>query len=202
MIHVPNTRRRRLALTLVGLLAATAWLSACGDDDATSTTTAPPATPAPSTTTPPAPETPVLHVSLSDFSFGELPDEVPVGTRLAVENVAVSELHELVAVRLPDGDQRPVDDIVANGLPELFQAGPPAVVMLVPPGGEAIVPVGDPTLTEPGRYLLVCMIPTGVDIDAFMEALAEGGEGPPDVPGGPPHVAHGMFGELTVTAGA
>lgn len=184
-----TTIRRRSLLGGLGLAVALA-LGACGGDDS-STVTTPPSDPAP------------LQVTLSDFSFGELPDEVPAGTRLEVDNVAATELHELVAVRLPDGEDRPLEAIVGGDLQQLFTGGPPAVVMLAPPGdAEVIVPVGDPTLREPGRYLLVCMIPTGVDVAAFMEALAEGGEGPPDVPGGPPHIAHGMFAELTVTAPA
>lgn len=143
----------------------------------------------------------VLTVELSDFRFGELPDSVPAGTRLTVENTSTVELHELVAVRLDDDDDRPVDEIVGGDLGALFAAGPPAAVVLAAPGGgEPIPAVGDGTLTEPGRYLLVCMIPTGADPAEYLAAAAAASDGPPKVPGGPPHVAHGMYAELEVTS--
>ena len=41
------------------------------------------------------------------------------------------------------------------------------------------------------------MIPTGADPAVYLEAAAAS-DGPPQVDGGPPHVAHGMFAELTV----
>lgn len=41
--------------------------------------------------------------------------------------------------------------------------------------------------------------PTGVAPDEYLAAAAASGGGPPDVPGGPPHFAHGMVAELTVT---
>ncbi len=41
------------------------------------------------------------------------------------------------------------------------------------------------TLTQPGRYIFVCTIPTGADPAAYREAAKTPGP-PPDVPGGPP----------------
>ena len=136
-------------------LCAPLLFAACGDDaDATADDDA---------------STGVLDVTLSDFSFGELPDEVAAGTRVRVDNTSESELHELVAVRLPDGDDRSVDEIVASGLDEVFSAGPPAAVLLAAPGGQQIDAVGDGVLAEPGRYLLLCTIPTGADPQEYLE---------------------------------
>lgn len=154
-------------------------LGACGDDDAAAA--------------------PTLEVSMRDFAYDDLPDRVRAGASIVATNESTSELHELVAVRLADTDARPVDEIVAGDLEALFSAGPPAAVVLVPPGGDQIVAVGDGTLAEPGRYVVICMIPTGVDPDAYLAAAASG-DGPPQVEGGPPHVAHGMFAELVVEA--
>jgi hypothetical protein len=142
----------------------------------------------------------VLDVTLSDFSFGDLPDEVVAGTRLRVDNTSENELHELVAVRLADGDERPVDEIVAAGLGEVLSAGPPAAVLLAAPGGEQITAVGDGVLAEPGRYLLLCAIPTGADPQEYLEA-AKTSDGPPQVDGGPPHFVNGMVDDLVVAEG-
>jgi hypothetical protein len=140
----------------------------------------------------------IVEVTLTDFSFGDLPDEVGAGTRLQVENDSDTELHELVAVRLADGDDRPVDEIVASGLEEVLAAGPPAAVLLAAPGGEQIDAVGDGVLDQPGRYLLLCAIPTGADPQEYLQAAATS-DGPPEVDGGPPHFVNGMIDDLVVT---
>ena len=142
----------------------------------------------------------VLAVEMADFHYGDLPAEVPVGTELAVSNVSESEIHEFVAFRLDDDEERPADEIVAGDLGALLGGSEPAMVLLATPGSdEQIVAVGEPTFSEPGRYLIVCVIPTGADPGEYLAAAAES-DGPPQVDGGPPHVANGMFAEITVTS--
>lgn len=217
-------RSNWVPLTAAAMLAL--GLGACGDDDdasdatgteatpaapatteAPATTAAPATTEAPATTAAPATtetsgEGEVLDIALSDFAFGGLPDSVPAGTQLRIENISEVELHELVAFRLPDDEQRSVEELLA--LPEeeanqVLGAGPPATVLLAPPGGEQINAVGDGTLSEPGRYLILCAIPTGIDPQVYLEAAQQGGEGPPEVEGGgPPHFTKGMHAELIV----
>lgn len=171
---------RRTALTL--LLCAPLAFAACGEDQDASAADG------------------VVDVTLSDYAFGDVPDEVVAGTRLQVENVSDTELHELVAVRLADGEERSVDEIVAAGLDEVLAGGPPAAVLLAAPGGEQIAAVGDGVLADPGRYLLLCAIPTGADVQDYLEAAATS-DGPPQVDGGPPHLVNGMVDDLVVTAG-
>lgn len=181
--RISRLRRNRYVTTAM-LAAGALALTACGDDADASDD---------------AVVDGVLSVELSDFSFGELPDEVPVGTRLTIDNVSEGELHELVALRLPDGETRSAEDIVTNGLGELLAGGPPHTVLLAAPdGGEQINAVGDGTLHEPGRYLILCAIPTGVDPAVYLAAAAESQGGPPQVEGGAPHLAHGMWAELDV----
>ncbi len=186
-------RRTRRRLALAGLsLVVLAGLGACGDDgdgvaaDTVVTTTAPDA---PSTAT----------VRLVDFGFEDLPESVPAGTKLEIVNESTVELHELVAFRLPDDEQRPLSELMALPQPEVMSImGEPKTVLLQAPGGETIPAVGDGTLGEPGRYVLLCAIPTGVDPAEYLEAAATSQGGPPQVQGGPPHLAHGMVAELTV----
>ena len=140
----------------------------------------------------------VLEVEAVDYAFQGLPDEVPAGTKLSFTNSSEAELHELVAMRLPDSETRSVPELLALPEEELMRLfpGPPATVLLAAPGGETIQAVGDGTLSEPGRYAILCFIPTGADPAAYLEQA--GPDGPPEVEGGPPHVAHGMFAELVV----
>src|SRR5690606_16514920 len=116
-------------------------------------------------------------------------------------NTSTTELHELVAVKLPEDEERSVEELLALPPAELeamFGQAPPALVLLRAPGGEQVVAVGDGALHEPGRYLVLCAIPTGVDPAEYLAAAAQSGDGPPQVPGGPPHFAHGMYAEIVV----
>ncbi|MFP5377781.1 MAG: hypothetical protein ACLGIO_13515, partial [Acidimicrobiia bacterium] len=170
--------RSRFATRLAAsLLAVVALAAACGDDDDDETAAGD------DTTTTAAGDTgDTLTVTAVDYSFEGLPDEVDAGTRVVLENASTRELHEFVAIRIPDSETRPVSELVQ--LPEseidaLFGSTEPATVLLAPPGGEMIAAVGDGTLSEPGRYAVVCFIPTGADPQAYLDAARAGGEGPP-----------------------
>ncbi len=171
-------RKPTLRCAVAGGIAVVALLGAgCGDGDDTRTVTA------------------------TDYRFEDLPESVEAGTTLTLENESTTELHEMAFTRLPDDEKRPVDELVK--LPEaeaeaLF-SGPPALVMFDPPGdAEPIKALGDGRLTEKGRYLVMCSIPTGADPAAFLQASQASQGGPPQVAGGPPHFVHGMYGEITV----
>ncbi len=144
-----------------------------------------------------------ITVTATDYKFEGLPKSVKAGTKLELVNASTKELHELVVGRIPDTEKRPVSVLVK--LPEkeleaLFPPGPPALVVLATPNRGAPIPaVGDGTLTDKGRYMVTCFIPTGADPAAYLKAAEAATDGPPDVPGGAPHIEQGMFGEITVT---
>jgi hypothetical protein len=212
-----QTRTRtagRIALATV--LSAGLLLTACGDDDDEAKADDTPTTAADSSesteTTEAAPiddasdgaiEDGVLTVELVDYSFEGLPESVPAGTKLQVENASTEEFHELVAFKLPEGETRTAEELVQ--LPEeelgaLF-AGPPTAVLLAGPnGGEQTAAVGDGTLAEPGSYVLFCSIPVGADPEALAEAAQNPDAGPPaeDPNAGPPHFTEGMYADLVV----
>jgi hypothetical protein len=179
---------RRLTVALAALIAVT--LAACGD--------ASPEAPPNGADTTGAPDD-AVEVTMVDYAFVGLPESVAAGTRFTVVNEAEAELHEMVAFRLPDDEERSVEQLTALSPEELVGAlGEPVFVLLAEPGGPAIPAVGDGTLSEPGRYIVMCFIPTGADPQEYLEAAAQTEEGPPQVEGGPPHFVNGMFAELTV----
>ena len=204
-----TTIRRRVALVATCLVAAVS-LSACGDDDDTATdapdgTTATTEAPATTVATTEAPATTAggddaagetIVVTAVDYSFEGLPETVPAGTKISLVNEG-NEPHEFVAMRIPDEETRPVEELVQ--LPEeelgaVFGASEPAAVILAATG-QTDMPgpvVGDGTLTEPGRYAIVCFLPVGSD-DSILES-----EGPPPDGDAPPHAMQGMIAELTV----
>ena len=181
--------RRVIRLAVVGL-ALVLGAAACGDDDPTAD--------APSTTEADAPAE--VDVVAADYEFQGLPDTVEAGTKLVLSNASTKEVHELVAVRLLDTETRSAAELAQlDVLDGAAVPGPPAAVLLAPPGAPAFAAVGDGTLSTPGRYLLICAIPTGADPEEFLAAAAEATDGPPQVEGGPPHFKGGMYAELTVT---
>jgi plastocyanin len=145
-----------------------------------------------------------VEVTATDFRFEGLPERIEAGTEVTMRNASSTELHELIAFRLPDGEQRSADELMS--LPEeelgaLF-AGPPPFGLVAAPGESSTPALGDGTFTEPGRYLVFCAIPTGADPAEAMAAMREAGDapegGPPAITGGPPHFVHGMYAELFV----
>ena len=193
-----NTIRRKAAAVAACLLAL--GLAACGDDDDDATADETPTEVVDTETETEADDADadgeVVEITAVDYGFEGLPESVEAGTRLSLTNEG-DEPHEVVAFRIPDDETRPVSELVA--LPEeelepLFGAGPPAAVILAATGTTDTpgAVVGDGTLTEPGRYAIVCFLPVGSD-DSILES-----EGPPESDA-PPHVSQGMFAELTVT---
>lgn len=173
-----NVRSRGRLAALTGA-AALLLVAACGGDE------------------PAGPQT--IEITASDYSFADLPEVVPAGSTLTLHNDSDLEVHEFVAIRLPDDETRAVSDLVQLP-PEEMAALFPLVktVLIAPPGEDAVAVVGDGSLSEPGRYAAICVIPTGADPEEYMTAAAESEGGPPEVAGGPPHIVHGMFAEFTV----
>lgn len=193
---------RLLALPLVLAIAA----AGCGDDDEDDAATdADPAPTAPADEAADAGDADgdaddaATEVVAVDFGFSDLPDTVAAGTELTLRNDSDVEVHELVAMAIPEGETRSAEELMALPEPELFAAlpGEPALVLVAPPGEASFPALGDGTL-DAGRYLVFCAIPTGADPDEFMQAMQEATGGPPQVAGGPPHFTSGMYAELTV----
>jgi hypothetical protein len=142
-----------------------------------------------------------VDVRTIDYAYEDLPASIAAGTQIIVHNDSAGEMHELIAMRLPDEEARPVSELLELPEAELegMFAGEPAAVILAPPGEEGFPVVGDGVMGEPGRYIVICAIPTGADPQAYLDAPQ--GDGPPQVEGGPPHFVNGMWAELVVEAG-
>lgn len=173
----PHDHRRILAgLSLLALLTTTVG---CGDDTEALADS--------------------VDVVATDYLFEELPDRIATDTVVTMRNDSDLEVHELVAYVLPDAIDDSAADIMARPEADLATifTGPPALVIVAPPGENSFVAIGDGTLPEPGRYLLFCAIPTGADPAAYLAAAANS-DGPPDIDGGPPHFVNGMAATIDV----
>ncbi|MFK8026199.1 MAG: hypothetical protein AB8G26_19750 [Ilumatobacter sp.] len=134
-----------------------------------------------------------------DYAFTGVPARLRAGSTLTLDNLSPVEAHELVAIRLPDDEARSVEELVRLPPDELGAFFPLVETVLIAAPSEASIAVeGDGSLREPGRYMLICVIPTGADPDDYLAAAAAADGEPPQVEGGPPHIVNGMFAELTV----
>jgi hypothetical protein len=126
----------------------------------------------------------VVDVTTTEYEFGGLPTELEAGvTSVEMANEG-QEVHEVLLLRKNDGVTQSAEELLA--LPE-----EEAMALVTDVGSPVFAPPGEDEYgiydLEPGEYLAVCFIPTGMTSDS----------GPP--PEGPPHAMHGMVTELTVT---
>lgn len=200
----------RVLLT-TGAIAALV-LAGCSDDDvadeATPTETTQAADDEPTEVADDADEGETLTVTAVDYSYPDVPDEITAGTTITVDNQSDGEVHEVLALRIPDDEERSAEELLQLPEEELAQVVEVRGAALAPPGGSsADSPVPPLTIEQPGRYLFACLIPTDAPPDEVLQAVqefAESGatEGAPAYPEtGPPHAANGMFAEVTVSAG-
>ncbi len=170
--------RRRFVAAVV--LAA--GLVACADDEAPES----------------AANQPVL-ISGLDYAFEGVPAAVPAGTTLAFTNASEGEAHEVVVYRIDDEETRPLEELVRLPDEQSRELISFTGVSVALPGEDGEIFDGDLTLAEPGRYALVCFVPTGADPQAYLDFVRAPQEAAPPS-GGPPHVTQGMFAELVVEA--
>lgn len=202
-----KTWRKLASLLMVGALAVGA--AACGDDDddvaasgdvddTTETSEGdeemeehpedeegnPCGPDAPDDALPPAEEpaegATAITVTAKDYSFtGAEALEAGGSFAITLENEG-TELHEMALVRLAEGEERPLEEIVSSGEePDMTEIG-----FGIACPGESTTFNAD--VSEPGRYVAVCFIPVGTTPEATEE------------PQGPPHAAQGMTFEFEI----
>jgi plastocyanin len=204
----------RVAMLAVAVPAL--LLAACGDDgdstddvasatatqSATAVRTATTTATASTTATGTAAAGQTVEVTAVDYKFEGLPATVKSGTKLTMTNASTGEAHELVAIRLPDDEKRPVSELITLPEEQLGEivSNEPAAVLIAAPGDDAMAVVGDGTLEESGRYAIVCFIPVGADPAEILAPPPADDATPPaeEEPSGPPHASQGMYAELTV----
>ena len=96
-----------------------------------------------------------VEVRAVDYGFEDLPETVVAGSTLTLVNESSVELHELVAIRLPDDEKRSADELVQLPPEELAQFFPlvDSVIIAPPGGGDDFAVEGTGILNEPPRTL-------------------------------------------------
>lgn len=196
-MHLSRRARVLAAVALVGTLG----LTACGDDDDE------PAASGEENTTTSAAEAPAedgetVEVTGIDYAFEGIPTEVEAGTEFTFKNGSDKEAHEMVLVKVKDGEERPVQELLALPEEESEKVTEFKGVSVAPePGSDGQVVDGELVADVPGRYVALCFIQVGADPQKLMDAMEHSEDGPPaqDPNAGPPHFTRGMVQEFTVS---
>jgi len=138
-----------------------------------------------------------LNVTLSEFAFGGIPEELPAGGAIVSALNTGEQVHEIVVFRLNDDMTMTAEELFALPEEELFPNLTFAGAGFAVPGeiGSAVL-----NLT-PGRYVAICFLPDGLTPEIFEQAGGQLGPDvsfPPGVELGAPHFTHGMLQEFTV----
>jgi len=144
----------------------------------------------------------VVPVQGVDYRFVGLPNEVAVGATFTFTNASPKEYHEMVLLRIAEGDTRTLAQLFALSEAEQARATTVVGVSIAAPLEKGTTVEGVLAADHPGRYVALCFLPTGADPRAVEQVLANStGEGPPDFGpnAGPPHVSQGMVTEFTVS---
>jgi hypothetical protein len=135
----------------------------------------------------PAADATEVTITAKDYEF-EGTDALADGGSFAVTFTNDGEeLHELMVLRLPDDETRSLDELLADE-----SAGDdfvPVGSSFACPGTSAEPAAVD--LSEAGRYVIVCFVPTGATADTPIEDFEHLGA---------PHAMNGMAAEVTVDA--
>jgi hypothetical protein len=125
-----------------------------------------------------------VSVTAVDYAFEADLDGIEAGTTAFEFTNEGSEFHELALMRINDGVEMPIEELLALPQEEAEQNVTFMGVSFAAPGAESTMF----TDLDEGNYVMICFIPTG---STSMEA-AETAEGPP-------HFMNGMVSEFTVT---
>lgn len=142
-----------------------------------------------------------IEITGVDYSFSGVPETAAVGAELTFTNDSAGEVHEIVAFRIADGEERPLEELLELPDEETEALVEFQGVLVALPGEDGMNPEGEGSsivLGEAGRYAIVCFIPQGADPAVVEEAMAGGAEGPPDMGDGIPHAFLGMAAEFQV----
>ncbi len=124
-----------------------------------------------------------------EYAFENVPATTAAGTTFTFRNNG-QELHEMVVVKKNEGVTESFEELLALPDDQAFAFITFAGQAMAEPGQTA---EGSVTVADPGEYLMVCFVPTG------MTELPEGSLGPDaSLPAGAPHFTQGMLAEFTV----
>ena len=129
-----------------------------------------------------APVSGTIAVTGEDYSFSGVPEVVASGAEFTFTNGSSAEVHEMVLVKVADLETRTIEELLALPDEESETLVEFQGVLVALPGEAGGNPEGEGssiTVTEPGRYALVCFMPD--DDPAAVAEASRCARGPPDL---------------------
>ena len=127
-----------------------------------------------------------LDVTATNYAFAGIGETVPAGTTVINLTNDGTEFHEVLLFQLAEGEERPLEELMA--LPD------DEVDSLITEKGFAFAPPGAATYTtadlEAGRYVAICFVPVGATPEALQSGATLNEEDG--------HFMHGMVTEFEV----
>lgn len=124
-----------------------------------------------------------VDVVAREYSFEGLPDSLPAGrVGIRFDNQG-TEVHEAAFLRIVDGENRPIEELLALPEEEAQQLAQPVGGIEAGPGEQRAAVLD----LQPGRYAVLCFVPVGMtstDQEPSEDA--------------PPHAFEGMVAEVVV----
>jgi hypothetical protein len=129
-----------------------------------------------------------IDATAKDFEFEDVPDELEPGVALVRLTNEGDEFHEIAVFKIKDGEDRSIEDLLALPEEEAQELATAVGSTFAAPDKQGYTTID----LEPGRYGIVCFVPTGAT-----PAALESGELDEEAP---PHFTKGMHGEFEVKA--
>ncbi len=127
-----------------------------------------------------------LDVTATNYQFAGIPDTVPAGTTVIDFSNDGTEFHEIILVKIAEGEDRPLEELIALPEDEVDALITDKAFVFTPPAAQTYTTAD----LDPGRYVAICFVPVG----ATPEALASGAV----VNEEDGHFMHGMVTEFEV----
>jgi len=160
-----------------------------------------------------------IVVGGTEYRYTNLPTSVPLGTVLTFADMG-AEPHELILNRIDDSVTASLDELMSMAFEQGVDLQAEGLVSDVEGGFLFALPGmtadGSITLDQEGRYVVLCFVPSGLDMNKLAELGVDittlGPDTDPstmspeaqayleEVNSNPPHVAQGMIQEFYVTA--
>lgn len=126
-----------------------------------------------------------LDVTATEYAFEGFAESVPAGTTVINFDNQGSEFHEVVVMQIAEGEERPVEELLALPDEEAMAVVTNKAFVFGPPGAATYVTAD----LDPGRYVAICFVPIGATPEAMETGAALDGD---------PHFLHGMVSEFEV----
>jgi hypothetical protein len=127
-----------------------------------------------------------LDVTATNYAFGGIGETAPAGTTVINLTNDGTEFHEVLLFQLAEGEERPLEELMALPEGEVDELLTEKAFAFAPPGAATFTTAD----LDPGRYVAICFVPVGATPEALQTGATLNEEDG--------HFMHGMVTEFEV----